>query len=215
MISLLVATALLALAVVVARCARDGGRAPGMDLMSQFAAEPASLEATIFLGDSLTAEAPWAEFFPRTLNRGISGDTIDGVLSRLNEIARHRPKIVLLMIGINDVLRGGRAARIVYRIKRLLDRLKRELPTTKIFLQSLLPVRIGSTVEPRHNDTIRVINAELAAYAAGTGLEFIDLHHRFTDDEGELREELTHDGVHLTKAGYSVWITSLPKEIRE
>ena len=38
-------------------------------------------------------------------NRGISGDTTDGVLDRLNSINKNI-KQVFIMIGVNDIMRG-------------------------------------------------------------------------------------------------------------
>ena len=45
-------------------------------------------KSIVFLGDSLTDRAEWAEFFPdkRIINRGVGGDTTEGVLNRLDEI---------------------------------------------------------------------------------------------------------------------------------
>ena len=62
---------------------------------------------TIMLGDSITDEAQWDELLNSDTiqNRGISGDTTDGVIDRLNPIGKNIEK-VFIMIGVNDIMRG-------------------------------------------------------------------------------------------------------------
>lgn len=62
----------------------------------------------IFLGNSITNGAEWAELFNNysVKNRGISGDTCEGVYDRLESILRGHPRKVFLLIGINDLGRG-------------------------------------------------------------------------------------------------------------
>jgi lysophospholipase L1-like esterase len=54
------------------------------------------------LGDSITAGTDWASF--DVANRGIPGDTTDGVLGRIDNIVAMHPRCVAVMIGINDLL---------------------------------------------------------------------------------------------------------------
>ena len=58
---------------------------------------------TMMLGDSITDEGLWDELLnnDKVQNRGISGDTTNGVLDRLNSISSNIQQ-VLIMIGVND-----------------------------------------------------------------------------------------------------------------
>src|SRR5262249_1762037 len=71
------------------------------DLFRQFAGDADA----VMLGDSNTEWVDWHELFPgvQFLNRGIAGDTSAGVLNRLDEVIGRHPKVVFLMIGINDL----------------------------------------------------------------------------------------------------------------
>ena len=62
---------------------------------------------TMMLGDSITDEGLWDELLNNDTiqNRGISGDTTDGVLERLNPMGKNIEK-VFIMIGVNDIMRG-------------------------------------------------------------------------------------------------------------
>lgn len=69
---------------------------------------PTSKDDIIFLGNSITNGCEWAELLgnAHAKNRGISGDTTNGVLDRLHVITAGKPSKVFLLIGIND-LSGG------------------------------------------------------------------------------------------------------------
>ena len=78
-----------------------------------FESLPASEDDIVMLGNSITDGGEWAELLgdAHVKNRGISGDTTDGVLERLGTITRGRPAKVFLLIGINDFSKGVPARR--------------------------------------------------------------------------------------------------------
>jgi len=61
---------------------------------SLFELLPISSDDIVFLGNSITDGAEWGELFAdiHVKNRGISGDITDGVLARLGNILRGKPK---------------------------------------------------------------------------------------------------------------------------
>ena len=72
---------------------------------SVFEIVPTRTNEILFLGDSITDYCEWQELFgmANIKNRGIDGDTIIGVIDRLDEIVASSPKKIFLMIGINDL----------------------------------------------------------------------------------------------------------------
>ena len=52
----------------------------------------------VFIGNSITNGAEWNELFPqkRVKNRGISGDTSEGVFDRLDAIVKGKPAKIFL-----------------------------------------------------------------------------------------------------------------------
>jgi lysophospholipase L1-like esterase len=53
------------------------------------------------------------------------------------------------------------------------------------------------------------LNRTLGHLARYQGARFVDLQPSFADGQGQLRRELTTDGLHLTIAGYDLWRTAL------
>ncbi len=158
---------------------------------------------SVLVGDSLSM------WFPKDklpsgklwLNQGISGDTSAGVLKRISAFSKTRPDVIYLMAGINDLRRGATDETILRNHRRIIRRLREEHPMTQIIVQSILPTRLPTIPNTR----IRNINQKLSTIAKQEGANYLNIHHWFTDFQGNLRQELTTDGLHLSLNGYEVW----------
>ncbi|NET69619.1 MAG: G-D-S-L family lipolytic protein [Sphaerospermopsis sp. SIO1G2] len=173
---------------------------------------------TILAGDSLTLWFP-PDLLPEErnwLNQGISGETTKGLLKRLDFFDKTNPKIILVMIGINDLIRGIKDQEILDNQRQIISYLRRKHPKTKIFLQSILPHGAETaTWEGKDkllnlpNSRIRKLNKELEKIANQQGAEYLDLYSLFSSKEGYMRPEFSTDGLHLNSQGYIVWRTAL------
>ena len=185
--------------------------------MRTFETEPPIRSTDIvMLGNSLTEGGrDWAEKLgkPNVRNRGISGDVAMGIDARLFQITPHKPAKIFLLVGINDVSHDLTVDSIVTNIRLLVEHIHAQSPKTKLVLQSLLPIRESTGRWKRlqgKTDMIPQINARLEALAREKGLTFINLFPHFTEPgTNVLRSELTYDGLHLSKAGYDVWVKLL------
>ncbi|HYW20501.1 MAG TPA: SGNH/GDSL hydrolase family protein [Nodularia sp. (in: cyanobacteria)] len=161
----------------------------------------------ILVGDSLSM------WFPREklptgklwLNQGISGDTSGGIFRRLRAFSATRPNVIYIMAGINDLRNGDSNAEILRNHRRIIRRLRQSHPNTQIIVQSILPTRLASIP----NSRIVQINTELALIAEEEKADYLNIYPWFTDFEGNLRSELTTDGLHLSQDGYDVWRSAL------
>lgn len=188
----------------------------------QFEDEPAiGPKDIVMLGNSLTEGGKdWgARLNKKNIrNRGIIGDEAMGVYDRLHQILPGHPAKLFLLIGINDVSHDLTADSVVTLITLLVDRIQRESPETKLYLQSLFPINesvckyktmIGKT------DIVPEINRKLEALATSRKIPFINLFPLFTEKgTNVLRKELTRDGLHLTEEGYEIWGKKLKKYLR-
>ena len=182
--------------------------------VSLFNVLPADTGSVIFLGDSITDIAEWGELFKssKVKNRGVSGDVSPGVLNRISEVTRHLPAKVFIMIGINDIANNLPDSSIVNNIEAIIQRIRKESPVTRIFVQSILPTNNRFMDFKRHQDKqahIVAVNNKLKQLAAKNQLVYIDLYSKMLDGESKLDTRYTNDGLHLTAAGYMVWIKEL------
>ncbi len=77
---------------------------------------------------------------PDIKNRGISSDVVGGVAKRLGQVLSGRPCKIFLLIGINDVSHGLSADEIASEYESLVERIRVESPTTRLYVQSVMPV---------------------------------------------------------------------------
>jgi len=174
-----------------------------------FSIAPTPAHAVVFLGDSITYGGDWSVLFPYSPdeNRGIGGDTTTGLLNRLDQIIAQKPAQIFLMIGTNDLCYGRSIPNIVINYRRILERFHKELPDTKVYVQSVLP--FNDTMFPsrsfRTNNNIRSLNIEIQGLANEYHYPYLELASSFTDSNGRLFTKYTSDGLHLSDAGYLVW----------
>lgn len=156
---------------------------------------------TVFLGDSLTAEGNWTEWFPdhRVVNLGVSGDTTEMVLERLGSVIDEKPDVVVVMIGTNDLAWRRSVEQIVGGVESIIWRLHHDLPDARILVQSVLPRAEDYTAR------IKDINIHLRQFAPTVKAEWVDLWPAFADESDELRTDLSPDRLHLNEQGYREW----------
>jgi lysophospholipase L1-like esterase len=174
---------------------------------SQMESLPTPTGRVLFLGDSITEQGNWEEWFPElaTLNRGIGGDTVAGVRDRLDSAVK-APVAISLLVGTND-LTGLGLSRDVATLSRemggLVHDLRRRAPDAHLIMNSVMPRR------PYLAERVRVLNTEYAEIAHRVGATYLDLWPVLADDEGGLRSGLTRDFLHLNGPGYAAWVDAL------
>ncbi len=185
-----------------------------VDRVKSFREQNLQLQNVVFVGDSITEGFDVGKYFSdrRVLNRGIGADVIGnalpaddkrGVLKRLDESIFHcAARDVFLLIGVNDLGDGHSPAVMETGYREILDRVKKQAPSVRLHIQSVLPTRGNHA---KHNANIKDFNQRLQKLAKEFDYDYVDLHSKLTDDKGELKQEVTNDGLHLKPEGYVIW----------
>lgn len=164
----------------------------------------------VFIGNSITNGAEWNELFPqkRVKNRGISGDTSEGVFDRLDAIVKGKPAKIFILIGVNDISREIKVETIVLNMKRIVEKIQKKSPKTKIYIQSILPVNPDFEMFKGHMkpELIKEINQFYQNIAQEYKVNYIDLYSHFLEDgTDKMNKKYTNDGLHLLGEGYLLW----------
>ena len=164
----------------------------------------------VFIGNSITNGAEWNELFPqkRVKNRGISGDTSEGVFDRLDVVVKGKPAKIFILIGVNDISREIKVETIVLNMKRIVEKIQNESPKTKIYIQSILPVNPDFEMFKGHMkpELIKEINQFYQNIAQEYKVNYIDLYSHFLEDgTDKMNKKYTNDGLHLLGEGYLLW----------
>ena len=155
-----------------------------------------------FIGDSITDLYNVEDYFQeyKVANRGIGGDTTDGLLKRLDISAfKLNPKVISLLIGTNNPDTCMNDYEVI------LNSFKTNLPNTKVAVLSILPRRGKDLCEKIVRN-----NAQIKNLANKYEYTYVDLYDSFTNGETlQVDESLFDDGLHPNKKGYQVMSDAL------
>lgn len=153
----------------------------------------------VFLGDSLTDGYDVKSYYPEytVLNRGIGGDTTIWLEKRLDvSLYSVKTKVAIMLIGANNM------ETMFENYQRILQSFKENVPKTKIILLSLTSM---SGEWGKKNQLAAYNNVKIKKLAEQYGFEFVDLYSALLNlEDGEIFDEYTTDGGHLTPKGYEV-----------
>ena len=163
----------------------------------------------VFFGNSITNMHEWWEAFGsdgRILNRGASGASSRELVKNIGSVIDGKPAKMFLMIGTNDISGKVPVDTVVSNIRKMAERVRRESPRTKLYIQSILPRH-----EEWKNDSNRVANERVAAMCAELGVPFINLWDALQGVRG--KGEWSADGLHLFGRGYREWCDIIAPEV--
>lgn len=219
---------LLALTLGAAHAQADRA-APRTDANSQLAHTQLLAKAKAggidiyFEGDSITRRwgatdypdflANWQKNFHgwNAADFGWGADKIENILWRLEngELEGVNPKIIVLLAGTNNVGKevpdDARIAEITRGLRALVDLCRAKAPGVTLILTAIFPRNDNPAVMPGINR----INANLAQFADGKKIRFINLNAQLANADGKLFDGMTVDLLHPTLKGYQLWADAL------
>ena len=177
----------------------------------------------LFVGSSLMEHFPINEILVNRgldlaiYNRGISGYIIPELLESMNEqIFDLEPSVIFINIGTNDISRPEETKEDLYRdYKEVLRRIKEKLLLAKGYMMAYYPVNPALAEEiqawPEAAEAARLRKERLPwadevvqELSEEFGYEYIDVNEGLCDEAGELKRELSTDGIHMWPEAYEL-----------
>ena len=173
----------------------------------------------MFVGDSLTEMWPkplWDANFGhlKAANFGIGGDRTGNVLWRLQHpaIAALKPKVVVLMIGVNNInLCGETPEQVFGGIQAVVGALRKQYPDARILLNAVLPE--GAQADAPERRSVLALNRLVKTLDDGKAVFFHDYGARFVGADGALSARLQPDFLHLSEPGYRILAEQMGPDI--
>jgi lysophospholipase L1-like esterase len=176
----------------------------------------------IFIGDSIThgweasGKDVWQQYYAKrnAVNMGYGGDRTQHVLWRLEngEIAGISPKLAILMIGTNHSGGDYPPKQIGEGIIAICQKLRKDLPKTKILILAIFPRGEKPSVQ-------REINAEASKLASTIAddkwIYYLDIGNKFLDKDGMLSKDIMPDYLHLNAKGYQIWAEAIEPTVEK
>jgi lysophospholipase L1-like esterase len=172
--------------------------------------------STVFMGDSITELWDVNAYFQPPAgeiqaNRGISADMAYIMVKRFEaDVMQLHPRNVVILAGTNDVDDVSKRkntdeqviASIVASCTGMID--QAQAAGINVFLCSILPTN-NAYVWHATRPGVRVrVNEQLRELCRTRGCIYVDYHSAMTDEKGDLRTDVSSDGIHANFAGLRV-----------
>lgn len=126
------------------------------------------------------------------------------VTTYIEEAVQAKPKVLFVELGINDtIVDGGNVRGFESDFRELISKLKKQLPDTRLFVNSILPVQQKAIDENPGYAKAEEYNQCLKTICKEEKLVFIDCTDLVKD------ELYKGDGKHMTKDYFTLWIARL------
>lgn len=184
----------------------------------------------LFMGDSITdfwrntragenppsaGKAVFDKYYGamKVANFGISGDSTQGVLYRLQngEGQGFQPKAIMLMIGTNNAATCS-SAEIAEGVGAIVLEMRKDFPAAKILLLAIFPrANPGDAIRKTAAD----VNPLIAKLHDGKNVFFLDIGHKFLDAAGNIPPDIMSDKLHPNEKGYEIWAEAVKAPLAE
>jgi lysophospholipase L1-like esterase len=154
-------------------------------------------------------------------NLGVNGYTSDDLISReLPELARLRPEMVSVLIGVNDVVRGVAEETYGANVSLILDAILELVPSSRAFGVATpdytLTAQGAAYGEPELQRAGIVRNNLILGAACGArGIAFVPDIFEISREAGDDPTMLADDGLHPSAAQYARWVDAIEPVVRE
>ncbi len=169
----------------------------------------------VFDGDSITnrwettGHDVWARHFAgRAADFGIEGDRVENVIWRLSkgELDGVDPKVIVLMIGTNNISRGDSAENIVEGIRFLIAQYLQAAPNAHLILMGVFP-RAQTPADPKRQE-VNAINEKLSTFGSDR-VTYVDIGPKLMQADGTITTEEARDFLHPEASGYQFWFEAI------
>lgn len=170
----------------------------------------AKFQNSVFIGDSITEGFVVNEILPKERVIAGAGATAGLTYDDLGALAAGKPDKVFIMLGSDDMLIPSKITDnpqglFENDLTKLVNKIKEELPGSKIYLQSITPVTQEALKQEPRYQKIEEYNELLQDLAGKLAVNYVDI--------GVLAKEnpalFAEDGVHFKKEFYRLWLEKL------
>lgn len=144
-------------------------------------------------------------YFPEynMINNGFGGSEFSDLLHYYSKlILEPNPDILFIYEGDNDIASGEKPAVIVKEARKLIKKVKKDLPQTRIILISAKPSVARWELKEQYID----LNKRLTKMTKEEGVEMADVWKAMVNEEGKVYKDIfIQDNLHMNKKGYDIW----------
>lgn len=158
---------------------------------------------TVIMGDSLAAGLIEYGIMPANLVMAERGNRTNNINEDIDRVIGYAPKAIFMEYGINDLgYCRGNAKLFASQYKEQVSKLKKALPRTKIYINSLTPIAIWAQEKNQVYTYVDEFNEALQQMCKELDVSYID-NTKLINFNGDVYE---FDGVHPHYPYYPIWL---------
>lgn len=163
---------------------------------------------TFIMGDSLAEGLIEYNIMPSNIVIAERGKRTDNIDDEIQLVIQNAPKAIFMEYGINDLgYCRGDAQLFASQYREQVIKIKKALPKTKIYINSLTPISEAAQKNNPHYTHVNDFNQALQAMCKELKLTYIDNTHTI-----DFREDVyEYDGVHPSYPYYPLWLANMLK----
>ncbi len=166
----------------------------------------------VLMGDSITSS--WSGYSPEfflnnsyLINKGVSGETTPQMLNRFEaDVLNLAPEAVIILAGINDIAQNTGYISVSETFANIINmaEIANSHDITPVLCSVLPAYKIAWRPEIMSADLVVELNDKLKNYCTENNTIYVDYFSSMVGEKKELRPELTYDGIHPDKNGYTI-----------
>jgi lysophospholipase L1-like esterase len=176
--------------------------------------KPPPQNGVVFVGSSSIRRWDLAKNFDARdyINRGFGGSQLADSVHFIDRVVlKHKPRLVVLYAGDNDLAAGKKPEEVADDFKEFVKAVHKELPKTKVVYIAIKP----SIARWKMIDSVRKTNSLIEAQCKSDDVVFVSVEKAMLGDDGMPKKELfVQDGLHLTEEGYKLWASLLKPHLK-
>lgn len=179
--------------------------------------DPSFFSDALFLGDSITTGLELYDVLVDTPVVASLGMGLRSAKDEVPTIQQANPKRVFMLMGINDLADYSRSVdQIAADYVEFYKTLRDALPETTIYVEGLFPIaqKYDNSKNQITNEKIDQFNAKIREGIDNNRVYYVDLSASLKDENGQLHDEVTLDGMHLKKSYYGYWMNLLMENVK-
>ena len=161
---------------------------------------------TVILGDSLSEAFLDYRLLPQNIVLASRGKRTDNCDTEIQSAISLSPDKVFLSFGMNDLLYcRGNAQRFINQYKKLVTTIQKQLPDTKIYINSIIPMNENGYATDNNMRKDKAFNTALKSMCKEMHITYIS-NDSLIDGSGDRYER---DGMHPKYAFYPLWLSHM------
>ena len=162
---------------------------------------------SVIMGDSISLGFTDYNYLTTSSVIAKTGVTVSKIDEQIETVKKMEPRVIFLSYGSNDVeLYKENVSTFIKDYKKLIKTLSEDLPNTKIFVNSIFPVRKDALEKQPAYAYIDEYNKRLQKMCDEIQVAFLD------NTEIARSEYFEEDGVHFIADFYPVWLERMAQE---